>query len=42
MRHRLVPSHEFVAMIETGEMVDAATVAAYALLLLVGDKDCSH
>jgi 8-oxo-dGTP pyrophosphatase MutT (NUDIX family) len=34
MRHRRVPREELVAMVADGAVVDAATLAAYALLLL--------
>jgi 8-oxo-dGTP pyrophosphatase MutT (NUDIX family) len=36
MRHRRITDDEFVKMIQDGLIVDAATVAAYALLLLDG------
>lgn len=34
MTHRLIPEDEFLGMIATGDIVDAATLAAYSLLTL--------
>ena len=39
MVHRAVSEKEFRAMIQTGEIVDGATLAAYSLLLMARESD---